>query len=179
MSSTAAVTLITGTNAGAHVPFTEAWVQGSTTHTYTLVGQILDNGKTNFVGYDAGSAYYLATTSANGAVQTTLANGASFYVTSGSAPTGYIATGVSDGAGGGVVMSSSGRTSAATPAATSSSGAGNTGSGGAMTTAPTSSRSATGSAAPATTTSGAKRVSVFSMGFALSAIAALMLGVVA
>lgn len=49
-TSSAAVTLITGTNAGAQVPYVSEWVQGSSTATYTLVGQILDNGQTNFVG---------------------------------------------------------------------------------------------------------------------------------
>lgn len=50
-STSAAVTLITGTNAGAQVPYVSEWVQGSgSTATYTLVGQILDNGQTNFIG---------------------------------------------------------------------------------------------------------------------------------
>lgn len=44
------VTLITGTNAGAQVPYVSEWVQGSSTATYTLVGQILENGETNYVG---------------------------------------------------------------------------------------------------------------------------------
>lgn len=49
-TSSAEVTLITGTNAGAQVPYISEWVQGSTTATYTLVGQVLYNGETNFVG---------------------------------------------------------------------------------------------------------------------------------
>jgi hypothetical protein len=49
-STSADVTLITGTNAGAQVPYVSEWVQGSTTATYTLIGQVLDSGETNFVG---------------------------------------------------------------------------------------------------------------------------------
>lgn len=50
-TTSADVTLLTGTAApSAQVPYISEWVQGSTTATYTLVGQVLDSGETNFVG---------------------------------------------------------------------------------------------------------------------------------
>ncbi|KAM3424858.1 hypothetical protein BST61_g6835 [Cercospora zeina] len=86
-------------DASLFVPFTQTFVQTSGTETstveYTLVGQVLDNGQTNWVGYDEGGAEYLYTGSVDGAQQTTLA-GEVFYVSSGSAPAGYIATAAGD-----------------------------------------------------------------------------------
>lgn len=81
--------------ASALVPFTQTFVQTSgsetTTVAYTLVGQVLDNGQTNWVGYDDGTANYLYTGSVANAQETTIA-GDTYYVSSGSAPAGYLAT---------------------------------------------------------------------------------------
>lgn len=80
---------------GAMIPITRSFVQtdgGSpVTTAYTLVGQVLYNGQTNWVGYNQGSAEYLMTSSADNAEQTTLADGNTYYVSSGDAPAGYLA----------------------------------------------------------------------------------------
>ncbi|KAJ5469231.1 hypothetical protein N7539_008849 [Penicillium diatomitis] len=96
-TTAAAVVSTGGYSAGAQIPFTQTFVQtnsaGSTfTTAIGLVGQVLDNGHTNWVGYNQGSADYLLQTSAPGAEHTTLANGQIFYVSSGKAPAGYLAT---------------------------------------------------------------------------------------
>lgn len=94
-STTAAGAESVASGASALGPFTQTFVQtsGSQTSTvaYTLVGQVLDNGQTNWVGYDEGMAEYLYTASVANAVQTTL-DGETYYVSSGSAPAGYLAT---------------------------------------------------------------------------------------
>lgn len=105
-----------GLGASALVPFTATWIDNTLTTTATLIGQILDNGKTNWVGYNNGDAYYLLQTSESGAEQTTLADGQIFYVSSGEPPAGYLAT---DGAGSGA-----GEASASGSAATGGSGSG-------------------------------------------------------
>jgi type II secretory pathway component GspD/PulD (secretin) len=80
-------------SAGAFVPFTQTFVQSDTITTpITLVGQILDNGQTNFLGYDEGSAVYILPSSAADATQTTLANGQTYFVSEGAAPGGYLLT---------------------------------------------------------------------------------------
>lgn len=82
-------------SAGAMIPITRSFVQttggSAMTTAYTLVGQILNNGQTNWVGYDHGSADYLMTSSAANAKQTTLADGNTYYVSDGKAPNGYLA----------------------------------------------------------------------------------------
>ncbi|PPJ51377.1 hypothetical protein CBER1_08409 [Cercospora berteroae] len=96
MSSTA---VSAAPDASLFVPFTQTFVQTSgsetTTVEYTLVGQVLENGQTNWVGYDEGGAEYLYTGSVANAQQTTLA-GEVYYVSSGDAPAGYIATASGD-----------------------------------------------------------------------------------
>jgi type II secretory pathway component GspD/PulD (secretin) len=80
-------------SAGAFVPFTQTFVQSDTITTpITLVGQVLDNGQTNFLGYDEGSAVYILPSSAADATQTTLANGQTYFVSEGAAPGGYLLT---------------------------------------------------------------------------------------
>jgi hypothetical protein len=126
------------------VPFTQTFVQGSVTTAIPLVGQILYNGKTNFVGYDAGSAAYIVPSTASGAQATTLANGNTYYITSGKAPTGYTLT-----AGGATTSSGAATTSVSTktssPGTTSTSPGGIAVTGSAQTT--TSTSSPTGNAA--------------------------------
>ena len=81
------MTSVTGAySAGAIVPFTETFISGTITTAIPLVGQVLNNGQTNFVGYGNGSAEYILPSSAAGAVQTTLADGKTYYVSSGAAP---------------------------------------------------------------------------------------------
>jgi hypothetical protein len=83
------------------VPFTQTYVftatnagSGSATLTtpIALVGQVLYNGETNFVGYDEGSAIYIVTSGAEDATQTTLADGSTYFVSEGTAPGGYLLT---------------------------------------------------------------------------------------
>jgi hypothetical protein len=155
------------TSAGAYVPFTQTFVQGTITTTIPLVGQILNNGKTNFLGYDSGSAAYIVSSSAAGASATTLANGNTYYISSGKAPTGYtlLPGGSAATATGSVTATSSGQTvtTSTSVSSTGTGSAGNTGtttSGGgsiAMTTAsqttttsPTSNAAAAVLAGPAT-----------------------------
>lgn len=103
MTSTAMASGAVVSSAGAQVPYVRSFVQQSDgsaiTTAYTLVGQILNNGQTNFVGYTEGSAQYVGTTSAADAQQTTLDDGMSYYVYASDAPAGYLVT--SDGAGSG------------------------------------------------------------------------------
>ncbi|KAK4631670.1 hypothetical protein CLAFUW4_02740 [Fulvia fulva] len=78
---------------GAMVPYTATFVlDDSSTTAVAVVGQVLNNGATNFVGYNDGSAEYLLTASAANAQETTLADGNTYYVSSGSIPGGYLAT---------------------------------------------------------------------------------------
>lgn len=99
MSSSAVISLDStgGLSAGAMVPFTQTWIDTARGHAVTteatLVGQVLNNGATNWVGYTEGEAYYLLQTSKAGAEQTTLADGQIFYVSQGTPPAGYLATG--------------------------------------------------------------------------------------
>ncbi|WPG98444.1 Hypothetical protein R9X50_00123400 [Acrodontium crateriforme] len=76
---------------GALVPLTQTFVQSGTTTAIALVGQVLNNGQTNFVGYDQGSADYLFTTSEANAKETTLADNMTYWVSEGKAPGGYLA----------------------------------------------------------------------------------------
>lgn len=87
----------------ALVPLTRTFIQDSQTTAIALVGQVLDNGETNFVGYNDGGALYLLTSSADGAMETTLGDGQQYFYTSGPAPSGYTAT--DGGSGGGATMS--------------------------------------------------------------------------
>ena len=167
-STTAAATVASG--ASALVPFTQTFVQtsGSATSTvaYTLVGQVLDNGQTNWVGYDDGSAEYLYTGSVANAVQTTL-DGETYYVSSGSAPAGYLATAGGD------------ETGATSSAAMTTSSSGGSSSSSRMSTTGTSSRMTTttsGTAAATTSSSSGHRLSVgaaFAVAVGLLAVMAL------
>jgi hypothetical protein len=136
----------------AFVPFTQTFVQGSVTTAIPLVGQILYNGKTNFVGYDAGSAAYIVPSTASGAQATTLANGNTYYITSGKAPTGYTLTAGGNGATTtGATTTSSGAATTAVSTKTSSPGTTSTSPGGIAVTGSaqttTSTSSPTGNAA--------------------------------
>ncbi|KJY02102.1 hypothetical protein TI39_contig258g00003 [Zymoseptoria brevis] len=95
---------------GALIPFTHTFVQSSGATAITtpiaLVGQVLDNGMTNFVGYDSGSAIYIVSSGANDAMPTTLANGMTYYFSERAAPGGYLLT--SGGSGGQATRTGSG-----------------------------------------------------------------------
>ncbi|KXT18129.1 hypothetical protein AC579_4529 [Pseudocercospora musae] len=92
MSTTADVTLITGTaGPGAFVPYTGtfAFSTGRSTTSFaaeTFVGQILNNGNTNWVAGPSSQPFYLLTSSADGATATTLADGNTYYYTQGPRP---------------------------------------------------------------------------------------------
>lgn len=92
MSTTADVTLVTGTaGPGAFVPYTGtfAFSTGGSTTSFaaeTFVGQILNNGNTNWVAGPSSQPFYLLTASADGATATTLANGNTYYYTQGPRP---------------------------------------------------------------------------------------------
>lgn len=170
-STTAAATVASGVT---YVPFTQTFVQtsGSATSTvaYTLVGQVLDNGQTNWVGYDDGSAEYLYTGSVANAVQTTL-DGETYYVSSGSAPAGYLATAGGDETGATMAATSSGAmTTSSSGGSSSSSRMSTTGTSSKMTTA------ASGTAAATTSSSSGHRVSAggaFALAMGLLAVMAL------
>lgn len=143
-------------SAGAMIPITRSFVQtaggSAMTTAYTLVGQILNNGQTNWVGYDHGSADYLMTSSAANAKQTTLADGSTYYVSDGKAPTGYLA-GVT------IMPASSGASETGSASASSDTAAMTTSGSESMSTSPSStsdqssSGSSSGSATAATTSS--------------------------
>lgn len=141
---------------GAMIPITRSFVQNTAgsaiTTAYTLVGQVLNDGQTNWVGYDHGSADYLMTSSAANAQQTTLADGNTYYISDGKAPTGYLA-GVT------ITAESSGASQTRSGSASSDMGAATTSGSDSMTTSATStsdetsSGSSSGSATAATTSS--------------------------
>ncbi|KAK5153518.1 hypothetical protein LTS14_007689 [Recurvomyces mirabilis] len=65
------------------VPLTVTFTpSGSAVSTATILGQVLDNGKTNWIPATSGGAIYLATSSAQGASETVVA-GQSYYLTTG------------------------------------------------------------------------------------------------
>ncbi|KXS99554.1 hypothetical protein AC578_4258 [Pseudocercospora eumusae] len=92
MSTTADVTLITGTaGPGAFVPYTGtfAFSTGGSTTSFaaeTFVGQILNNGNTNWLAGPSNQPFYLLTSSVDGATATTLADGKTYYYTQGPRP---------------------------------------------------------------------------------------------
>ncbi|KAK4506497.1 hypothetical protein PRZ48_000229 [Zasmidium cellare] len=143
-------------SAGAMVPFTVSFVQNSggsaITTQYTLVGQVLDSGVTNFVGYDHGSADYLMTSSAANAQQTTLADGNTYYVSDGKAPTGYRAGVTVTATSSGASETGSGSSSSDAAAATTS-GSDSSSTPSASSSDESTSSSASGSASAATTSS--------------------------
>lgn len=159
--------MATSYSAGAQIPITRTFVQSGVTTAIPLVGQVLYNGETNWVGVDEGDADYLLTASAANAVETTLADGNTYYYSTGSAPGGYLLitgsqSALSTAASGSNTAASSSATGAMTTA---------TGSSRMTTTHATSSQTASGSAA-ATTTSSAQRLSggaIFSLGLAFLA----------
>lgn len=87
------------TNAGAIVAFTQTFVVSSSVTTgIPLIGQVLNNGATNFLGYNSGSADYLLPSSTAGATPTTLADGNTYYYSAGAAPVGItLVSGGGDG----------------------------------------------------------------------------------
>lgn len=132
-------------------------------------------------GYTEGEALYLLTTSAPGAEQTTLGNGQSYYVTSGSAPAGYLATD-----GGDASQTSGGGDASMTMSEDSSMSSGSSPSETSATTTDSSSTSESSSptsdesaSAQSSQPGAGSRVSVFSVGIGMTLFTALVFGVMA
>ncbi|KAK5111780.1 hypothetical protein LTR62_004700 [Meristemomyces frigidus] len=66
------------------VPLTVTFTASGAASTATVLGQVLDNGQTNWIPATSGGAIYLATSSAQGDSNTVLA-GTSYYVSTGAA----------------------------------------------------------------------------------------------
>ncbi|KAF2171354.1 hypothetical protein M409DRAFT_50807 [Zasmidium cellare ATCC 36951] len=155
-STTAMVSGSGDFSAGAMIPITRSFVQttagSAITTAYLLVGQVLDNGQTNWVGYDHGSADYLMTSSFANAQQTTLADGNTYYVSDGKYPAGYLAGVTITATSSGASETGSGSVSSGMAAETTSSSDSSPSSSSSSSDESTTS-SSSGSAAAATTSS--------------------------
>lgn len=149
------IVAMSASNVGATVPFVLTYTapSASAATTATVVGQVLDNGQTNYIPSGTSqAAIYLATASANGASATSI-GGSTYYYTTGPAVPDLVT---------GITVSSS----ATSSARSSSGGASSSATGTARTTA-AGTTSASASASSSTAKSGAGNVKSMGVGSVL------------